>query len=461
MKNKKSLFIFRRDLRLEDNIGLIAALKNSEQVIPCFIFDPRQCEVNSFKSDKCLQFMIESLIDLQQQLSKNSGQLFLFHGICEEVVENIILEQKINAIYFNNDYTPFSRHRDDKLAKLCQKHDVKLSTYDDALLVPPQDTLKLDGTPYKVFTAFYNNAKEIRVDKPLKNKFKNYYQKHIKCAIKEEVILETILPQFKYKLTGSSGGRTQGLKKLKSIHQLKDYAKKRDHPYDKSTSLLSPHLKFTTCSIREIYHTLKETLANSEALVRQLYWRDFYTMIAYYHPYVFGQAFQTKFNNIQWKTDKKLFRKWCEGKTGFPIVDAGMRQLNETGYMHNRARLITASFLIKDLHINWLWGEKYFAQKLVDYDPALNNGNWQWVAGTGTDAAPYFRIFNPWLQQLKFDVECLYIKEWLPELRSLDKKVIHNWYKSENHHLAGYPSPIVDHKREATLSNNHYRSVEQ
>jgi deoxyribodipyrimidine photo-lyase len=460
VKYNISLFIFRRDLRLQDNIGLIAALKNSNQVIPCFIFDPRQCERNPYKSDKALQFMIESIKDLQQQLSKRAGNLYLFHGICEEIVEKIIREQKIEALFLNKDYTPFSSLRDDRLAELCQKFAIDFHAYDDALLLPPEETLKLDGSPYKVFTAFYNKANKIKIAAPADNHFKNYYQRKIKSASNANKLFETILPKNQ-SVSSIKGGRREGLKKLLLISKLQNYALERDYPSEEATSLLSPYLKFTTCSIREIYHAIKHKLADPSALLRQLYWRDFYTMIAYYYPHVFGQAFRSEFNCIHWNNNKKVFKKWCNGQTGFPIVDAGMRQLNQTGYMHNRVRLLAASLLVKDLHINWLWGEKYFARQLIDYDPAVNNGNWQWVAGTGTDAQPYFRIFNPWRQQLKFDPECLYIKKWLPELKHLDKKIIHNWYKTENQQQAHYPPPCVDHEKEAQISKRQYRLDKQ
>jgi deoxyribodipyrimidine photo-lyase len=218
-------------------------------------------------------------------------------------------------------------------------------------------------------------------------------------------------------------------------------------------------------SVREIFHALIKQLGTKHPLVRQLYWRDFFTYLAYHKPSVFGHPYQEKYQHLEWNNNKKLFTTWCKGETGFPIVDAGMRELNATGFMHNRVRMIVASFLVKDLHINWLWGEKYFAQQLVDYDPAVNNGNWQWCASTGCDAQPYFRIFNPWLQQKKYDSECIYIKKWIPELISYSPKIIHNWFKESFDRLRmngqnktkGYPRPIVDHKRQSDLAKKWYR----
>lgn len=194
-------------------------------------------------------------------------------------------------------------------------------------------------------------------------------------------------------------------------------------------------------------------------LIQQLFWRDFFTHVAYNSPYVFGEAFQQRFNNLNWSKSKKNFEAWCEGKTGFPIVDAGMRQMNKTGFMHNRPRMIVASFLTKDLHLNWLWGEKYFAQQLEDYDPCVNNGNWQWSASTGCDAQPYFRIFNPWTQQKKFDSDCTYIKEWVPELKNIDPKIIHSWHKESSPKIKGYPRPIVDHSEEQKLAKKFYKEA--
>jgi deoxyribodipyrimidine photo-lyase len=239
------------------------------------------------------------------------------------------------------------------------------------------------------------------------------------------------------------GGRDECLKMLRNIEEHKGYGENRNFLYIESTGL-SAHNKFGTCSIREVYFAIKHRIPEEKELIRQLYWRDFYTYITYHNPQVFGQAYRTEFDDITWSQSTNDFEKWCTGQTGFPVVDAAMRQLNQTGYLHNRARLIVSSFLIKDLMINWQWGEKYFAQKLVDYDPAVNNGNWQWVASTGTDMQPYFRIFNPWTQQEKFDAECEYIKKWVPELKDIDTKTIHNWYKSDKQ-IKGYPRPMVDH----------------
>lgn len=457
-KHKRALFVFRRDLRLEDNTGLIAALKNSEHVLPCFILDPRQYRNNEYKSLNCMQFMLESIVDLQQQLKKKGGELFLLEGITEKVIKKFLLDKKIDAVYLNRDYTPFSLQRDEKIATLCKKLSIEFYDFDDALLNSPDISCKEDGTPYQVFTAFYKKCRTIRVSYPQKNHYRNYYveEKHVSNY---DEIFNKILHRHNLHLA-ERGGRKACLKKIKQLKLISNYLKDHDYPAKNSISVLSPHLKFTTCSVREIYHAIKKNVPNSESLIRQLYWRDFFTCIAFYFPQVFGHSFHKKYDHLRWNNNKKRFRSWCLGKTGVPIVDAGMRQLNLTGFMHNRVRLITASFLIKDLHIDWRWGEKFFAQQLIDYDPAVNNGNWQWVAGTGTDAQPYFRIFNPWLQQQKYDPDCEYIKKWLPELRHLDNRIIHRWYKSVYKTLmVDYPRPLVDHKVEALKALNSYSRV--
>lgn len=454
-QHKLSLFVFRRDLRLADNTSLLSALKNSDRVIPAFIFDPRQYKNNTYQGMPSLQFLVESLQDLQTQLQEKTGRLFLFDGIAEKVIEKIILDHKIDAVYFNRDYTPFSQRRDHAIADVCKKHGVSLHTMDDALLNPPQSLLKPDGTPYQIFSRYYALAKEIPVATPQKNNHTHYFVGKINNSASNE-IFRRVLPTRLASLA-EKGGRSECIRHIQHLKNIGRYDAEHDYPYKNTTSGLSPYLKFTTCSVREIYYAAKKYMPEPEGLLREIYWRDFFTMIAFHFPHVFGHAFIKKYNHLSWQNNPRLFDAWCQGKTGFPIVDAGMRQLNQTGLMHNRVRLITASFLIKDLHINWQWGEKYFAERLIDYDPAVNNGNWQWVAGTGTDAQPYFRIFNPWLQQKKFDADCDYIKQWVPELKNIDKKIIHQWEKLSQHStIPNYPAPIVNHANEARIAKKNY-----
>lgn len=441
MKYRRSLFLFRRDLRLDDNSGLIFALENSEEVVPAFIFTPEQIDCNPLRNPHCLQFMLASLEDLEGQLKKWKGKLYYFHGRPDKVVKKCIDKLDIDALIVNRDYTPYSKQRDGKLEKLCKSRRIDFYSFDDALLHAPEETVKKDGKPYLIFTPYFRHASKLKVPKPIANRRDNYFQGAIAFTAGKPPIKPS-----------SKGGRTEALKLLKSLSRFRKYAKLRDYPSLDFTTHLSAHLKFTTISPREVYHRLSK----GHALVRALYWRDFFTGIAHFFPHVFDRAFYPKFDSLPWSYDKKTFRRWCEGKTGFPIVDAGMREMNATGYMHNRVRMIAAQFLVKDLHIDWRWGEKYFAKTLVDYDPAVNNGNWQWAASTGCDAQPYFRIFNSWSQQEKFDPDCAYIKKWIPELKKLPPKTIHAWQGEKG---CSYPPPMVDHGKEAKKALATYRRV--
>ncbi len=444
-----SLFIFRRDLRLHDNTALHQALRLSTQVIPCFIFDPRQIEPHPYQSKPGLQFMLQSIDGLQQQLQEAGGKLALYHALPGQVVKQLAERQQIQAVFINRDYTPFSRRRDDQLADVCKQLGIALHAFPDSLLNEPELAVKNDKTPYKVFTAFYNHARQIPVALPQALVKWNFLATDSGFAIDQ-----LALPQAESVI---KGGRKQALAILDRLGDYADYQNTRDFPALDATSKLSAHLKFGTCSIREVYYAVTERLGSEHPLLRQLYWRDFFTHIAYHFPQVFGRAFLEKFADLYWDNNPDYFQAWCDGKTGFPIVDAGMRELNATGYMHNRVRMIAASFLVKDLHIDWRWGERYFAQHLVDYDPCVNNGNWQWAASTGCDAQPYFRIFNPWRQQLKFDPDCRYIYRWLPELRDFSPKTIHQWDKRRT--VCSYAVPIVDHARESRLSKSRFKEA--
>jgi deoxyribodipyrimidine photo-lyase len=445
-KYQKSLFVFRRDLRLQDNTALIAALEQSQQVILVFIFDPIQVTIkNKFLSHNALQFMVESLQDLEIAVKNAQGKLYFFTGSNLNVLSKLMTEIKPEAVFLNKDYTPFSTQRDLQILQLCEKHQVDFRSYEDVLLLNPDEVQTKTGKTYQVFTAFFKNAENFVVAEPkIKHRFRPgcFYDKKIAHASKLSEIGKSLLPDLNPDLV-TSGGSLIGNKILKNIIKFKDYAKIRDLPY-LSTTHLSAHLKFGTVSVRTAFYEIVKSLGHNHPLIRQLYWRDFFTYIAHHNPHVFGHAFNPKYDHIKWEQDTHKFKLWCAGKTGFPIVDAGMRQLNQTGFMHNRLRMITASFLVKDLHLDWQLGEKYFASKLADYDPAVNNGNWQWVASTGCDAQPYFRIFNPWLQQKKFDPECKYIKTWVPELKLLSPKIIHSWFKDYDTQIA-YPKPILDH----------------
>lgn len=460
MKNHKlALHIFRRDLRIEDNTSLIYALENSEKVIPCFIFDDRQIKDNSYKSNNALKFMIECIIDLDTQLQKKGGRIYLFSGIAEEVIEKLIEESKIDAVFYNEDYTPFSKKRDDNINFICNKNNIYFKSFPDTLLNEPEKVIKNDGKPYTVFTPYLKKARLIQIRSPKNNNYKNYHNDKIAIEKSKNIFKKILADKDINSNTILKGGRTTAIKLLNDISKLKKYTVTRNIPSINGTSFLSAHNKFGTVSIREVYYTIEHELGIDHILINELYWRDFFTYIAYHFPHVFQNAFNKKYDKIKWSYDEKKFQAWCDGKTGFPIVDSGMRQLNNTGWMHNRVRMITASFLVKDLHIDWKLGEKYFAQKLIDYDPSVNNGNWQWAASTGCDAQPYFRIFNPWMQQEKFDYECKYIKEWISELQKFSPKEIHKIYIN-NLENTTYPKPIVNHKEESSKAKAMYKFIE-
>lgn len=453
---EKILFIFRRDLRLEDNTALLFALEHAKEVIPCFIFTKEQIDKNPYLSFHALQFMVESLQELSDALKKKGGHLYLFYGSTGEIVSELISSLSLDGVAINRDYTPYSVQRDTHLGKVCEAHSIPFLVFDDALLHPPEETLKADGSPYSVFTPFYNNASRLKVPSPVPNRYHNYYKGTISLD-QGEKMYKKLIPD---PVEQAPGGRQAALKILRNLKAFSHYTKLRDYPAENGSTHLSAHLKFTTCSVREVYHAICEQLGPRSDLIRSLYWRDFFSSIALYHPHVFKGAFHKKFDHLVWNNDKTAFKAWSLGETGFPIVDAGMRELNTTGYMHNRVRMIVGSFLVKDLHIDWRWGEKYFANTLIDYDPAVNNGNWQWVASTGCDSQPYFRIFNPWNQQEKFDPDCIYIKRWVPEVRELPPKILHQWFLQKHHELCpAYIAPIVDHTIESKTTLTHYKKV--
>lgn len=450
-----ALHIFRRDLRLYDNTALIEALKSSKAVIPCFIFDNRQIEKNEYKSNNCIQFMAHSLHELASELGKKNSKLYFFYGTAEDVVAKLLVKLNIKAVFTNRDYTPFSRERDLKIEKICHELDVDFYSCADVLLHEPEEIMKLNLQPYNIFTHFFKKSIQIQVRSPKSNIYNNYYQKSI--VLEDKVTLKKILkinnPNIILK-----GGRNEALSQLKKLKHLHDYQVIRNFPAVPGTTLLSAHNKFGTLSIREFYAEIIKSLGQEHELIKELNWRDFFTHIAFHYPHVFRRSFYKKYDAIRWSENHKHFDAWCTGQTGFPIVDAGMRELNTTGFMHNRVRMIVASFLAKDLHINWRWGEKYFAQKLVDYDPAINNGNWQWSASTGCDAQPYFRIFNPWIQQGKFDPDCIYIKKWIPELATLPPKIIHKLNTMKIRSI-DYTEPMVDHSTESRRAKILYKFI--
>lgn len=461
MNNLTSIFIFRRDLRLYDNKGLIYAMETHKNVIPIFILTPEQITNNKYRSDNSVAFMIESLIELNNELSTYNSKLYIFYGDNLKVLKKIITglrntKSEVSSVIFNMDYTPYAIKRDKSIQQLCKKNNINCIMTEDYLLSNIGFFNKSDGEPYLILTPFKNNALKQNgnnIDKPNKSKPKNLQtsrsQLDIGGVIKPNQLFDVCyVPRETTQRL--SGGRSNALKQLNKIKNQKNYNKTRNSPTI-NTTLLSAYIKFGNISIREVFWKIKNTLGMKNELITQLLWREFYYYIAFYFPEVLkGHNFNSKFDGIKWTNNKKLFNSWCNGETGYPIVDAGMKQLNETGFMHNRLRLITSNFLNRILGIDWRWGERYYATKLTDYDPAVNNGNWQWIASTGVDTKPHSqRIFNPWTQSQKYDPDCSYIKKWLTNLQNIPNKHLHQWDKyNEEYDLDDiqYFEPIVDYK---------------
>jgi len=483
-KHKLGLVIFRRDLRLTDSRTLIEAHAQCQSVLPLFIFDPGLLEgpSNAF-NPFARQFLAECLLELQTEITKTQGVLNFFFGSPHIVLASLQKIFPFTSVFVHEDYSPYSRERDTHLADLAENSGFTLNRLSDKGLRIPGSLSNLAGKPYTVFTPYYKAAQKLHTEAPqaaprfvwLKQEaYKQYLESshptHQNWFTQNTLEANTFMQEnlkllssnsvnnqspSKTKISVSSplkGGRKEALKLLKKINFTR-YQATRDFPSEASTSMLSAYLKLGCITAREAYAHAQAFLPDSEDWIRELHWRDFFTQIGHFYPAVFSQPFQKTFKALKWDQNPQYWEAWTQGCTGVPLVDAGMRQLNSTGYMHGRVRMITASFLIKNLHLNWQEGERYFASRLIDIDRSINNGNWQWVAGTGCDAAPYFRIFNPWSQQKKFDPQCSYIKKWVPELQPLSPQEIHNWddFKKRentrhNHKLSSsdYPDPLVD-----------------
>lgn len=415
---KLTVFWFRRDLRLEDNAGLYYALKGANPVLPVFIFDTNILDDLSDKKDKRVTFIHHRLQILQQQLIKSGSTLKCFYSSPIDAFKELVSNYTIEAVITNKDYEPYAMQRDKEIAQFLREHNIKFTSYKDQVIFEQQEIVKESGEPYAVFTPYSRKWKERLNDFYLNPyptvQYKQHFYKTKPFPIRE-------LSDIGFE---ESDNVFPAIEINESI--ISNYAETRDIPAIEGTSRLGLHLRFGTVSIRQL---MQKAFKLNETFLNELIWRDFFMMILWHHPKVVYQSYKAEYDNIKWRNNEGEFEAWCEGKTGYPIVDAGMRELNATGFMHNRVRMITASFLCKHLLIDWRWGEAYFAKKLLDYDLAANNGNWQWAAGCGCDAAPYFRIFNPEIQTKKFDPQLIYIKQWIPELETFE-----------------YPKPIVEHK---------------
>ena len=453
----KGLFIFRRDLRIIDNTALIKAHKECDKVYTIFIFTPEQVsEKNKFKSHIAVQFMISALDILKRDISTIGGKLVILYGDNNTVAKKCISQWGIDAVYWNTDYTPYAKKRDNKLMELCLATGKRAIQCDDYYLNPPGSVVTGGGTSYLKYTPYKNKVLMTAFDSPSTYGI-NQLSKSTKKIDGCEISLKEVQAEFveSDQVSVVTATREKVLAICRRATSFKDYDNTRNELSLPTTRLSAP-IKFGIVSIREVAKYFKHI----PSFIAQLIWRDFYAQILNAHPDVLGSPLKKKYSDICWEGTHRHFVKWCQGITGFPIVDAGMRELNKTGYMHNRARLIVASFLVKTLLIDWQKGEKYFATKLVDYDPASNNGNWQWVASTGADSQPYFRIFNPWSQSKEHDPDALYIKKWVPELKTVPVKDIHKWDQSWSKFKdINYTRPIVDYKEQREKALKMYSAI--
>ena len=457
-----ALMWFRRDLRSEDNAALYAALKDSRRVYCVFVYDTEILDALPTRADRRVEFICQSVAELGSALDAAGGQLITLRGPAPTEISRLAAELGVQAVYANHDYEPQAVARDRAVAHALQATGVAFLTRKDQVIFEKDEVLTLSGTPFSVFTP-YKNAWLKKLEPFFVQAYPvGLYTKHFAKAPDHKRLLTLADIGFKptnLQALGISGGSVAAQKLLADFQpRMSRYRDNRDFPAKKGPSYLSVHLRFGTVSIRELARLAWPGVGgqNGEGpatWLSELVWRDFYFMILHHHPHVVSRAFKPVYDAIRWPNDETLFAAWCEGRTGFPIVDAAMRQLNQTGYMHNRLRMIAASFLVKDLHIDWRWGEKYFADRLNDFDLAANNGGWQWAASTGCDAQPYFRIFNPVSQSEKFDVDGTFIRRYVPELAGCDKRTIHAPWNMTPMEQQGagvmigkdYPAPVVDH----------------
>jgi len=419
MKQPVTIFWFRRDLRLNDNVGLYEALRGDHTVLPIFIFDSDILEKLP-EDDARVTFIHDTLQNIQSTLKEeHNSSIAMFHGKPIDIFKHLVDSYDIGAVYTNHDYEPYAKARDEKVASFLNENHIEFKTFKDQVVFEKNEIVKKDGNPYMVYTPYMKLWKStFRI-----LDFKDFPSE----MILKNLIPTTNLPNLSLSDIGFIKSQQEIKPYLVTSSLIQNYEATRNFPSQDSTSKLGPHLRFGTVSIRKM---VKKAIAEkNEIFWQELIWREFFTQILWHFPYTKNDSFKAKYDRIEWRNNETEFKAWCEGKTGYPLVDAGMRQLNETGFMHNRVRMLVGSFLCKHLLIDWRWGEAYFGEKLHDYDMASNVGNWQWVAGCGVDAAPYFRIFNPTTQIQKFDKDLNYIKQWVPDFQELT-----------------YPMPIVDHK---------------
>jgi len=432
MSKKVSIFWFRRDLRLDDNVGFLEALKGDYPVLPLFIFDKDILDKLP-ENDARVTFIFETLQEMRKELQDDyDSSLAMFHDTPEKVFKSLVKDYQVQEVFTNRDYEPYAKERDTSIKELLSKNDISFNTYKDQVIFEKDEVVKKDGDPYLVYTPYKNTWKENFKDHTLKI---HYTSQHLDNTVKNTRLPNVSLSEMGFKKSSISFPEYDTSPTL-----IENYNDTRNFPAKDGTSNLSPHLRFGTVGIRKIYK--KAIDAKDETFWNELIWREFFMQILYHFPETVNNAFKKKYDRIEWRNNEEEFEKWKTGTTGYPLVDAGMRQLNETGLMHNRVRMVVGSFLCKHLLIDWRWGEAYFAEKLLDYEMSSNVGNWQWVAGSGVDAAPYFRIFNPTTQIDKFDKNKTYINHWVKEYNT-DK----------------YPEKMVDHKEARERCLNAYKSA--
>ena len=407
------------------------AIEAGQGVILLFILDQKLSRYWG-RSEKRQGFYFSSLVNLERNIASRGASLLIHKGDPAQVIREVLTDFNIETVFLNKEVTPYGLARDKEIERTCGDFGVHLELCPDDHLTVPGLVTKDDGSPYTVFTPYYKKALKFKVPTPVQSSLETL----VKISVAQAKEFPEISRWCSVEVPGYGLDFSDSEKILSRLKSMKNYMKSRDIPSEDGTTRLSAFLRFGVLSARQVFHYFDDEDAEfAELIRRQLYWRDFYKQIALNFPHVYKKSFRTQYDSISWTNDSKLYKLWKLGQTGFPIVDAGMRELNQTGFMHNRVRMITASFLVKNLHVDWREGAKYFAEKLIDYDPAVNNGNWQWAASTGCDAQPYFRIFNPWRQQKKFDPDCIYIKIWVPELADFSAKEIHAMEATEGKYL--------------------------
>lgn len=406
MEKEISICWLRRDLRLHDNAALYHALKGPNPVLMLFIFDTTILDKLNARDDARVTFIYKVIEKLNNDLKKHGSSIIVINDTPEKAWQQVLKTYTVKNVYANHDYEPYARERDDALSEFLSSESINFKTFKDQVVFEKDEVIKADGKPYTVFTPYFRQWEK---------KLNDFYKK----AYPVDKYLENLLQIKPLAIpTLKAMGFEESDQDFPSIHfekKLDEYEKRRDYPGDEATSRIGLHLRFGTVSIREAVREAMDQKADK--WLSELVWRDFYMMILWHFPYVSKSCFKPAYDKIKWKNDEKEFEAWCNGNTGYPLVDAGMRQLNEIGFMHNRVRMVVASFLTKHLLIDWRWGEAYFAERLLDYEMASNVGGWQWACGCGNDAAPYFRVFNPELQAKRFDPKHVYIDKWVPELK--------------------------------------------